>query len=48
MSDTFVTLSAFCLDFVSTLINQTGFCVQKLSHFDQEKLKQTETSDKSI
>ena len=48
MYDTAVTLCAFGLDCFSTLINQVGFCMQKLSHFDEEKKKQTQTSDKSI
>ena len=48
MWDIAVTLLAFSLDFCSTLVNQIGFCMQKLSHFDEEKKKQTESSDKSI
>ena len=42
------TAIAFSLDFIATVANQASFAIQKIAHMDEEKKKQTETSDKTI
>ena len=48
MSSAGVSLLAFLIDWVATLANQVSFAIQKSGHMDQEKKKQTVSSDKTI
>ena len=48
VSDGLVTFIAFIVDFIATASNQASFAIQKLAHKDEEKKKQTTSSDKTI
>ncbi len=48
MTSATVSLIAFLVDWIATLLNQVSFTVQKLAHIDQEKKKQELSSDKTV
>jgi len=48
MSSAGVSILAFFIDWLATLANQVSFAVQKSGHMDQEKKKQTVSSDQTI